>query len=410
MAKRVVLAYSGGLDTSVAVRWMTEEMGVEVVALAADLGQGGDWDAIRQRAMSAGAVEVVVVDVREEFARDFVAPALRANGLYEGRYPLISSLSRPVIVKHLVEAARHYGADAIAHGCTGKGNDQVRFEVSSRALAPDLEVIAPVRTWGFTREDSIEYAMRFGIAVSATKASPYSVDQNLWGRTVECGILEDPWELPPAEVYELTAPGRSGGEPLEVVVGFEAGLPVSLDGEAMTLARLVPALDALVGPFGFGRVDMVENRRVGIKSREIYECPGALAVLMAHADLEALTLERDVSHEKARLEPRWAELVYDGLWYSPLKAALDAFMAETQRHVSGEVRLRCVPGAGDGGVGTCFVAGRRSPVALYDHDLATYTAADRFRHQDAEGFVRIFGLGIETWASRQGLGGGGAGR
>jgi argininosuccinate synthase len=395
MPKRVVLAYSGGLDTSVAVRWMAEEMGVEVVALAVDLGQGGDWPAIRERALKAGAVEVVVADAREEFARDFVAPAIRANALYEGRYPLVSSLSRPVIAKHLVAAAREYGASAVAHGCTGKGNDQVRFEVSVRALAPDLDVVAPVRSWGFTREDAIEYARQHGIPVSATKASPYSVDQNLWGRTVECGVLEDPWETPPEDVYELTL--RRDVEARELVVGFESGLPVSVDGHALALEHLVPELDQVVGPYGFGRVDMVENRRVGIKSREIYECPGALALLMAHADLEGLTLERDVAHEKARLEPRWAELVYDGLWYSPLKTALDAFMAETQRHVSGEVRLRCQPGG-------CFVAGRRSPTGLYEHDLATYTDADRFRHQDAEGFVRIFGLSVETWARVQGVG------
>ena len=403
MAKKVVLAYSGGLDTSVAVRWMSEEMGVEVIALAADLGQGGDWDAVRHKALLAGAVDAIVVDAREEFARDFVAPAIRANALYEGRYPLISSLSRPIIVKHLVAAARQYGADAVAHGCTGKGNDQVRFEVSTRALAPDLEVIAPVRVWGFTREDSIEYAQRFGIPVSATKASPYSVDQNLWGRTVECGILEDPWVSPPDDVYELTA-SKAGLAPREVVVGFEAGLPVALDGEAQPLAEVVAKLDSVVGPYGWGRVDMIENRRVGIKSREIYECPGALAILLAHADLESMTLERDLAHEKARLEPRWAELVYDGLWYSPLKQALDAFMQEAQRHVSGEVRLRCEPAADGGGRGTCFVAGRRSPVGLYVHDLATYSATDQFRHQDAEGFVRIFGLGIQTWASRQGPG------
>jgi len=305
-------------------------------------------------------------------------------------------------VKHLVKAARHYGADAIAHGCTGKGNDQVRFEVSSRALAPDLEVVAPVRTWGFTREDSMEYAARWGIPVSATKASPYSVDQNLWGRTIECGILEDPWVMPPADVYELTVPKAAGGEPTELVISFRGGLPVALDGNPMALHDLVPAVDSVVGPFGFGRVDMIENRRVGIKSREIYECPGALALLMAHADLEAMTLERDVAHEKARLELRWAELVYDGLWYSPLKTALDAFFEETQRHVSGEVRLRCEAGAAPDSVGTCFIGGRRSPVGLYQHDLATYSAEDRFRHQDAEGFVRIFGLGIETWASKQG--------
>jgi len=410
MPKRIVLAYSGGLDTSVLVRWMTEEMGAEVVALAVDLGQGGDWDAVRARAVAAGAAEVEVVDARNEFASDFVAPAIRANALYEGKYPLISSLSRPVIVRHLVDAARRHGADAIAHGCTGKGNDQVRFEVSTRALAPDLDVVAPVRTWGFTREDSIDYARKWGIPVSATKANPYSVDQNLWGRTVECGILEDPWARPPADVYELTVPRNAGGQPKELIVTFEGGSPVALDGQPMPLDELVPALDAVVGPFGWGRIDMIENRRVGIKSREIYECPGALALLLAHADLESMTLERDVAHEKSRLEPRWAELVYDGLWFSPLKMALDAFFAETQRFVTGDVRLRCEPGTAPDGTGSCFVAGRRSAVALYEHDLATYTAADRFRHQDAEGFVRIFGLGIETWATKQGPGSQGPGK
>jgi argininosuccinate synthase len=410
MPKRIVLAYSGGLDTSVLVRWMTEEMGAEVIALAVDLGQGGDWEAVRARAVAAGAAEVEVADAKNEFASDFVAPAIRANALYEGKYPLISSLSRPVIVKHLVEAARRHGADAIAHGCTGKGNDQVRFEVSSRALAPDLDVVAPVRTWGFTREDSIDYARRWGIPVSATKASPYSVDQNLWGRTVECGALEDPWAQPPADVYELTVPEAAGGRPVEVIVSFEDGLPVALDGELLPLGQLVPAIDAVVGPFGWGRIDMIENRRVGIKSREIYECPGALALLMAHADLESMTLERDVAHEKSRVEPRWAELVYDGLWFSPLKMALDAFFAETQRFVTGDVRLRCEPGTAPTGTGSCFVVGRRSDVALYEHDLATYSSADRFRHQDAEGFVRIFGLGIETWATKQGSGQTGTGQ
>ena len=392
MAKRVVLAYSGGLDTSVAVRWMAEEWSVEVVALAADVGQGGDFDAIRERALAAGAVEAIVADLRDEFARDFVAPALKANALYEGRYPLVSSLSRPIIAKHLVAAAREHGADAIAHGCTGKGNDQVRFEVSSRALAPDLEVLAPVRMWGFTRDDSIAYAGRHGIPITVTRASPYSIDQNLWGRTIECGILEDPWEQPPEDVFELTVPTAS--DPVELVVGFEAGVPVSLDGHALSLHELVTETARVVGAYGWGRIDMLENRRVGIKSREVYECPGSLALLMAHADLEGLTLERDLAHEKARLEPRWAELVYDGLWFSPLKSALDAFVDESQRHVTGEVRLRCEPGR-------CFVAGRRSDVGLYDHDLATYEAADRFRHEDAEGFVRLWGLGVETWAAKQ---------
>ncbi len=393
MAKRVVLAYSGGLDTSVAVRWMVEELGTEVIAVAADVGQGGDGDELRERALAAGAVEAVVVDCREEFARDFVAPALKANAMYEGRYPLVSSLSRPIIVKHLVAEARRHGADAVAHGCTGKGNDQVRFEVSTRALAPDLELLAPVRSWGLTREQSIEYAERHGIPVNVTKRSPYSIDQNLWGRTIECGVLEDPWEQPPEEVFELTTPTASGS--VEMVVTFEAGLPVALDGRTLPLHELIGEVTATVGSYGWGRIDMVENRRVGIKSREVYECPGALALLLAHADLEGLTLERDLAHEKARLEPRYAELVYDGLWYSPLKEALDAFVDESQRYVSGDVRLRCeMPGR-------CVVAGRRSDVGLYDYDLATYEAADRFHHEDAAGFVRLWGLGIETWAARQ---------
>jgi argininosuccinate synthase len=393
VAKRVVLAYSGGLDTSVAVRWMIEEMGVEVIALAADVGQGGDWEKIKERALAAGASDAIVLDLRDEFADDFVAPALRANAKYEGKYPLISSLSRPIIVKHLVKAARDHGADAVAHGCTGKGNDQVRFEVSTAALAPDLEVLAPVRGWGITREESIEYAEKWGIPITVTKSSPYSIDQNLWGRTIECGILEDPWEQPPEEVFELTTPTATG--PVELVISFERGLPVALDGKRMSLAELIGEVDRLVGSYGWGRIDMVENRRVGIKSREVYECPGALALLMAHADLEDLTLERDLAHEKARLEPRYAELVYDGLWFSPLKQALDAFVDESQQFVSGEVRLRCeLPGR-------CIVAGRRSDVGLYDYSLATYEAADRFRHQDAEGFVRLWGLGVSTWAARQ---------
>jgi argininosuccinate synthase len=389
----VVLAYSGGLDTSVAVRWLGEEMGMEVIALAADVGQGGDFDRLSQRALAAGAVEAIIVDAREEFARDFVAPALRANARYEGKYPLVSALSRPLIVRHLVAAAREHGADAVAHGCTGKGNDQVRFEVSTRALAPDLQTVAPVRGWGLTREQSIEYAERFDIPVTVTRASPYSIDQNLWGRTIECGILEDPWSQPPEEVFELTTP--TAEQPVEMVLGFEDGLPTTIDGRRLPLHELIGEITRVVGSYGWGRVDMVENRRVGIKSREVYECPGALALLMAHADLEDLTLERDLAHEKARLEPRWAELVYDGLWYSPLKGALDAFVLESQGRVAGEVRLRCeVPGR-------CFVAGRRSPVGLYDYELATYEAADAFHHEDAAGFVRLWGLGVETWAARQ---------
>jgi argininosuccinate synthase len=394
VAKRVVLAYSGGLDTSVAVRWLIEEKGVEVIALAADVGQSAadSPDTLRERALAAGAVEAMVVDCRQEYAEDFVALALKANALYEGRYPLVSSLSRPVIVKHLVAAAREHGADAVAHGCTGKGNDQVRFEVSTRALAPDLDVLAPVREWGMTREDSLDYAARHDIPIRASRDSLYSIDENLWGRAIECGILEDPWAQPPEDVFAMTLPTAS--EPTELVVTFEAGLPVAVDGVRMPLHQLIPAVSAVVGSYGWGRVDMVENRRVGIKSRECYECPGALALILAHQDLEGLTLERDLAHEKLRLEPRWAELVYDGMWFSPLKQAIDAFVAESQTFVSGEVRLACAPGR-------CTVVGRRSDVGLYDYGLATYDAADTFHHEDAAGFVRLWGLGVQTWAGRQ---------
>ncbi|HMF04588.1 MAG TPA: argininosuccinate synthase [Acidimicrobiia bacterium] len=398
MAKRVVLAYSGGLDTSVAVKWISEEWGAEVVALAVDVGQGvdDDWDTIRARALAAGAVEAIIVDARAEFADDFVLPALRANALYEGKYPLVSALSRPVIVRHLVRAAREHHADAVAHGCTGKGNDQVRFEVSTRALAPDLDVLAPVRVWGLTREDSIEYAAKHGIPVRVRKDSPYSVDENLWGRAIECGILEDPWVEPPEEVYALTAKATDAPrEPRELVVGFERGVPVSVDGAVTPLPVLIAEVTDAVGAYGWGRIDMVENRRVGIKSREIYECPGSLALLLAHADLESITLERDLLREKARLEPRYAELVYDGLWHSPLRRSLDAFVAVSQEPVTGDVRLRLEPGR-------CFVAGRRAERGLYDYELATYAADDAFRHEDAAGFVRLWGLGVETVARKQG--------
>jgi argininosuccinate synthase len=398
MAKRVVLAYSGGLDTSVAVKWIGEEWGAEVIALAVDVGQGADddWETIRQRALAAGAVEATVVDARAEFAERFVIPALRANALYEGKYPLVSALSRPLIVRHLVRAAREHGADAVAHGCTGKGNDQVRFEVSARALAPDLEVLAPVRVWGLSRNDSIEYAAKHGIPIRVRKDSPYSVDENLWGRTIECGVLEDPWVEPPEEVYALTHKATDAPrEPRELVIGLQQGVPVALDGAATTLHELLPVLSTAVGAYGWGRIDMVENRRVGIKSREIYECPGSLALILAHADLESITLERDLMREKARLEPRYAELVYDGLWYSPLRRAFDAFVAASQAPVTGEVRLRLEPGR-------CFVVGRRAERGLYDYKLATYAADDAFRHEDAAGFVRLWGLGLETASRKQG--------
>jgi argininosuccinate synthase len=397
MTKRVVLAYSGGLDTSVAVRWMIDNLGVEVIALAVNVGQegGSDLEDVRERALAAGAVEAIVADVREEFARDFLVPALKANALYEGRYPLVSALSRPVIVKHLVAAAREHGADAVAHGCTGKGNDQVRFEVSTRALAPDLDVVAPVRGWGMTREDCILYAYDHGIPITATKEKLYSIDDNLWGRAIECGEMEDPWAVPPPGVWSLTKPTAT--EARDLVVGFEAGVPVSLDGEALPLVTLIERVGEIVGSYGWGRLDMVENRRVGIKSRETYECPASLSLILAHADLESITLERDLAREKARLEPRYAELIYDGLWFSPLKESLDAFVDASQVAVTGEVRLHLEPNS-------CQVTGRRSEHSLYDYGLATYDAEDAFRHEDSAGFVRLWGLSVETWSARQGPG------
>jgi argininosuccinate synthase len=377
------------------VRWIQEEWGAEVVALAADVGQGGDFEAIRERALSAGAVAAEVVDCRAEYAAEYVAPAIRANALYEGKYPLVSALSRPVISRHLVRAARAHGADAVAHGCTGKGNDQVRFEVSVRALAPDLEVLAPVRGWGLTRDDSIAYAERYDIPITVTREKPYSVDENLVGRAIECGEMEDPWASPPLHIYEMTREvADAPTEAHELVIGFDQGTPVTLDGMPTPLHEMIPLLNEQVGAYGFGRIDMVENRRVGIKSRETYECPGALALILAHDDLESITLERDVAREKQRLEPRYSELVYDGLWFSPLREALDAFVTSTQRHVTGEVRLRLEPGR-------CFAVGRRAERSLYDYALATYEADDAFRHEDAAGFVRLWGLSTETWARRQ---------
>ena len=396
--KRVVLAYSGGLDTSVAVRWMIEEWNVEVVCVLVDVGQDPDTseslEDIRARALASGALECVVVDARAEMAQEFCAKAIAANARYEGKYPLVSALSRPVIVRHLVDQARKFNAQAVAHGCTGKGNDQVRFEVGTLALAPDLEVLAPARNWGMTRADSVDFAQKWDIPIKATKDKIYSIDENLWGRAVECGAMEDPWAAPPEEPMTLTRVRTT--EPVELTVSFVAGVPVAVDGVEMPLADLIKNLNDRIGATGYGRLDMVENRRVGIKSREVYECPAAMALIAAHADLEDLVLERDVHHEKARLETRWAELVYDGFWFSPLKEALDAFIAETQAHVTGDVRMKFeAPGA-------MRVTGRRSPRALYDYGLATYDAEDTFRHADSEGYVRIYGLGVKTWAARQG--------
>jgi argininosuccinate synthase len=398
MAKRVVLAYSGGLDTSVAVRWMIEEWGVEVVCVLVNVGQDADggesFEDIKARALAAGAIDAVLVDARDEMAQEFCASAIFANAKYEGKYPLVSALSRPVIVRHLVDQARKFDAQAVAHGCTGKGNDQVRFEVGTHALGPDLEVLAPARNWGMTRADSVDYAQQWNIPIKATKEKIYSIDENLWGRAIECGAIEDPWAAPPEEPYTITRVRNTA--PVELTVSFEAGLPVAIDGVKMSLADLIENLNDRAGATGFGRLDMVENRRVGIKSREVYECPAALALIAAHQDLEDLVLERDVHHEKARLETRWSELVYDGMWFSPLKEALDAFIADTQRHVTGDVRLKFEA------PGLMRIVGRRSPKALYDHGLATYDDADTFQHADSEGYVKIYGLGVKTWAARQG--------
>ncbi|WP_018635622.1 argininosuccinate synthase [Parafrankia elaeagni] len=395
MTERVVLAYSGGLDTSVAIGWIGAETGAEVIALAVDVGQGGeDLEAIRQRAFTCGAVESIVVDAREEYAADFVAPAIRSNALYMDRYPLISSLSRPIIVKHLVEAARQHGADAIAHGCTGKGNDQVRFEVGVMALAPGLRVLAPVRDSGMTRDKAIAFAEERGLPIDVSKKSPYSIDQNLWGRTAECGILEDPWAQPPEDVFVYTADPTVARPADEVTISFTDGLPTGLDGRPLSLVELVAELNRRGGAQGVGRIDMIEDRLVGIKSREIYECPAAITLLTAHRDLEDLTLERDIARFKRGVDQRWAEIVYDGLWYSPLRAALDAFEESSSVGVTGDVRIRL-----SGGVAQ--VVGRRSPGSLYDHALATYDAGDQFDQSDARGFIELWGLPTKVWAARE---------
>ena len=394
---RVVLAYSGGLDTSVAIRWLAEHKGYDAIACAIDVGQAqaGEMERIRQRALDCGAVESVVVDARQEFADEFVAPAIAANALYMGKYPLVSALSRPLITRHLVRYAREHGATAIAHGCTGKGNDQVRFEVTAMAIAPDLAVEAPIREWGLSREGAIDWAAERGIPIPVKKSSPYSIDENLWGRTAECGILEDPWQSPPEEVFERSAPAAdTPDEPEELALAFRDGLPVALDGKELDLATLIAEVDRRAGAHGVGRIDMVEDRLVGIKSREIYECPGAITLLTAHRDLEDLCLEHELAEQKRAEEGRYAQLIYNGLWWGPLKKALDAFMDEANRYVNGEVRVELFKGH-------ATVVGRRSEdSALYSYEMATYDEADQFDQTLAEGFVKLWGLPLKTWAAR----------
>jgi len=391
---RIVLAYSGGLDTSVAIGWIAAQTGAEVVAVAADVGQGGeDLEVIRQRALACGAVEAVVVDAREEYAESYCLPALQANALYMGRYPLVSALSRPLIVTHMVAAARTHGAGTIAHGCTGKGNDQVRFEVGIGALAPDLLVSAPVRDSGMTRDRAIAFAEGKHLPIDVNKRSPYSIDQNVWGRAVETGFLEDPWNGPVEDVYSYTSDPATPREPDELVLTFLDGVPTAIDGAPVSVLQAIEQLNTRAGAQGVGRLDMVEDRLVGIKSREVYEVPGAQVLITAHQELESLTVERDLVRFKRGVEQRWSELVYDGLWFSPLKRALDEFVRESQRHVSGEVRLTLHGG-------TCTVTGRRSQSSLYDFALATYDQGDTFDQSLAKGFVELWGLPSKIAAQR----------
>jgi len=391
---RIVLAYSGGLDTSVAIGWLAETTGAEVVAVAVDVGQGGeDLETIRRRALACGAVEAVVVDARDEFAEDFCLPALRANALYMDRYPLVSALSRPLIVKHLVEAARYHGATTVSHGCTGKGNDQVRFEVGVGALAPELDVIAPVRDYAWTRDQAIGYAEERDLPIDVTKKSPYSIDQNVWGRAVETGFLEDLWNGPTEEVYDYTQDPSTPRPPDEVVLTFNAGVPVAVDGRQVSMLQAVEQLNRRAGAHGVGRLDLVEDRLVGIKSREVYEAPGALTLITAHQELENVTVERDLARFTKTVDQRWTELVYDGLWFSPLKRALDAFVDSAQQHVTGDVRVVL-----HGGRAT--VSGRRSDASLYDFGLATYDEGDSFDQSLAKGFVDLWGLPSRLAATR----------
>jgi argininosuccinate synthase len=394
----IVLAYSGGLDTSVALRWLADEYHADVIAVLVDVGQGIDSEKVAQRALHSGAADVVVVDAREEFASEYVLPILQAGALYENRYPLVSALSRPLISKHLVAVARERGATAVAHGCTGKGNDQVRFEAAVAALAPDLAVLAPVRDWGMTREQEISYAEQHGIEVPVKSGAAYSVDANLWGRSIEAGPLEDPWVAPPEEAFALTiAAERALAAPQEVEVTFQHGVPVAIDGEPLDLVPLIARAGAIAGAHGVGRLDTIENRLVGIKSREIYEVPAATLLLAAYKGVEELVCERDLSHTKQQLALQYATLVYNGLWYSPLRAALQAFMSETTVPVSGTARVKLYRGG-------CQVVGRTAEASLYDHGLATYEEGDRFEHGAAAGFIHVWSLPTKTWAAAGAVG------
>jgi len=394
VAERVVLAYSGGLDTSVGIGWIAEATGAEVIACAVDVGQDGeDLEVIRERALACGAVEAEVADAREEFADEYCLPALKANALYMDRYPLVSALSRPVIVKHLVDAARKHGATIVAHGCTGKGNDQVRFEVGIQNLAPDIKCIAPVRDLALTRDKAIEYAEKHDLPIDVNKKSPYSIDQNVWGKAVETGFLEDIWNAPIEDLYTYSQDPTISRPVDEVTITFDQGKPVAIDGKPVTMLQAIEILNQRAGAQGVGRLDMVEDRLVGIKSREVYEAPGALALITAHQELMNVTVERDLARFTRQSEQRWGELVYDGLWFSPLRRALSNFFDEVNSVVTGDVRL-----AMNGG--RAWVTGRRSPQSLYDFDLATYDTGDTFDQSLAKGFVDLWGLPSKIAARR----------
>ncbi|WP_297667762.1 argininosuccinate synthase [uncultured Corynebacterium sp.] len=394
MKDRVVLAYSGGLDTTVAISWIAKERNAEVVCVSIDLGQGGeDMETVRQRALGAGAVESIVVDARDEFANDYCLPTIKANGMYMKEYPLVSAISRPLIVKHMADAAKEHGGTAVAHGCTGKGNDQVRFEVGFANTAPDLDIIAPVRDYAWTREKAIAFAEENGIPIEQSKSSPFSIDQNVWGRAVETGFLEDLWNAPTKDVYAYTEDPGLGQAPDEVIISFESGVPVAIDGKKVTVLEAIEELNRRAGAQGVGRLDMVEDRLVGIKSREIYEAPGAMTLIRAHEALEAVTVERELARYKRGIDAEWSNQVYDGLWFSPLKRSLDAFIDSTQTHVTGDIRLVLHAGA-------ITVNGRRSGKSLYDFNLATYDEGDSFDQSMARGFVELHGLSSKIAAKR----------